>query len=259
MAEKESIFNTIPDLGYTEEAPLCDTNAFAKVVESRRSIRVYTSEKIPDDIVMQCLRMGLLAPNSSNLQPWQFYWVTNETQKKDLASYCLGQPSATTAATLIVAVARPDFWKVNQQQMLAMFDETNKEKLKNGFKYYHEIVPMAYNQGPLGIMGLIKRCIFWYKGLKVPFVRSPKSYSDMRVWAHKSTALACENIMLAFRAYNYDSCPMEGMDEKRIMNMLGLKSPAEICMVISAGKRNAAKGVYGKQIRFPEEQFIKKI
>jgi nitroreductase len=203
--------------------------------------------------------MGLLAPNSSNLQPWQFFWVTNETQKKNLASYCLGQPSATTAATLIVAVARPDFWKINQQQMLAMFDETNMEKLKRGFEYYSKLVPLAYNQGPFGIMGLIKRFIFWYKGLKVPFVRGPKSYSDMRVWAHKSTALACENIMLAFRAHNYDSCPMEGIDEKRIMQMLNLKSPAEICMVISAGKRNANKGVYGKQIRFAEEQFIKKI
>jgi hypothetical protein len=52
MAEKENIFNSIPNLGYTEEAALCDVNAFTKVVESRRSIRVYTDEKIPDDIVM---------------------------------------------------------------------------------------------------------------------------------------------------------------------------------------------------------------
>ncbi len=254
---KENIFNSVPNLGYTEEAPVCDTAAFTKVVESRRSIRVYTDEKIPDDIIMHCLRMGLLAPNSSNLQPWQFFWVKDAEKKKELASYCLGQPSATTAAALIVAVARPDFWKTNQQQMLAMFDDTNKEKLKNGYEYYSKIVPLAYNQGPLGIMGIIKRVIFWYKGLKTPMVRGPKSYSDMRVWAHKSTALACENIMLALRAHNYDSCPMEGIDEKRIKNMLGLTNPAEICMVISAGKRNANKGVYGKQIRFAEEQFIK--
>ena len=31
-------------------------------------------------------------------------------------------------------------------------------------------------------------------------------------------ALACENLMLALRAYGYDSCPMEGMDSKRIKN-----------------------------------------
>ena len=36
----------------------------------------------------------------------------------------------------------------------------------------------------------------------------------MAVWAHKSTALACENLMLSLRAYGYDSCPMEGMDSK---------------------------------------------
>jgi nitroreductase len=256
---KENIFNSVPDLGYTEEALVCDVDAFTKVVESRRSIRVYTNENIPDDVIMHCLRMGLLAPNSSNLQPWQFYWVKDAKKKKELASYCLGQSSATTAAALIVAVARPDFWKTNQQQMLAMFDETNMEKLKRGYEYYKKLVPLAYNQGQLGIMGIIKRFIFWYKGLKAPMVRGPKSYSDMRVWAHKSTALACENIMLALRAHNYDSCLMEGIDEKRIMHMLGLKNPAEICMVISAGKRNASKGVYGKQIRFNETQFIKTI
>ena len=42
--------------------------------------------------------------------------------------------------------------------------------------------------------------------------------------------------MLSLRAYGYDSCPMEGMDSSKIKKLLGLRSPAEISMVISAGK-----------------------
>jgi nitroreductase len=259
MSEKKSIFNTIPKLGYTEEGTICDPEAFKKVVTSRRSIRVYLPEPIPEAIMMDCLHMATLAPSSSNLQPWQFYWVRTEATKKELAMLCLGQPAATTAPELIVAVTRPDFWKVNQQQMLALFNSGEKDKLTAGFDYYNRIVPLAYDQGFLGIKGLIKKIALFFIALKKPTPRGPASKNDMRVWANKSTALACQNLMLALRAYNYDSCPMEGMDPVRIQKLLGLPAAAEICMVISAGKRDASRGVYGKQIRFDKGQFIKVI
>ena len=62
---------------------------------------------------------------------------------------------------------------------------------------------------------LVKLALF-VMGIKQPTPRQPISHSDMRVWAHKSAALACENLMLSLRAFGYDSCPMEGMDSKRI-------------------------------------------
>jgi nitroreductase len=257
MANKPTIFNTIPKLDYTEQATECNINEFKKVVESRRSIRVYLPEPIPEAIMQDCLRLATLAPSSSNLQPWQFFWVRNQAKKQELVNYCLGQPAAATAPELIVAVSRPDFWKTNQQQMLALFNDGAKDKLSAGFDYYNRIVPLAYNQGFLGIKGLFKKIALFFIGLKKPTPRGPASQNDMRVWANKSTALACQNLMLALRAYNYDSCPMEGMDPVRIQKMLNLPSQAEICMVISAGKRNPSRGVYGKQIRFDSNLFIK--
>ncbi len=85
--------------------------------------------------------------------------------------------------------------------------------------------------------------------------RGPAGKADMRVWAHKSTALACENLMLSLRAFGYDSCPMEGMDGIRIRKLLELPRAAEVCMVISAGKR-AENGIYGRQIRFDRSLFV---
>jgi nitroreductase len=64
--------------------------------------------------------------------------------------------------------------------------------------------------------------------------------------------------MLALRANGFDSCPMEGIDPVRIRKMLGLPHSAEVCMVISAGKR-APNGVYGSRIRFEQTDFIKEI
>ncbi len=42
------------------------------------------------------------------------------------------------------------------------------------------------------------------------------SPGDLRVIAHKSTALAAQNFMISMAALGYDTCPMEGLDSKRV-------------------------------------------
>lgn len=86
----------------------------------------------------------MLAPNSSNLQPWEFFVIRTPDLKTRLAEACLGQNAARTA-------------------------------------------PIHYNQGPFGLFG-----------------------------ATNPTALAAENLILALRAHSYDSCPMEGFNERRV-------------------------------------------
>ena len=243
---------------HIEEVPAIDKEEFIKAVRSRRSVRNFTDEPVLEKDMRECLELTLLAPNSSNLQPWEFYWVRSATKKEKLISYCLGQPAASTAQELVVAVARPDFWKVNQKRMLALIDEMGEKAPKSVKKYYGKIVPLAYQQGFLSVKGYIKKIAMEFRGLKKPTPREPYNKKGMSVWAHKSTALACENLMLSLRAYGYDSCPMEGMDSTRIKKLLGLNSPAEISMVISAGNR-AENGVYGKQIRFESKYFIHEV
>jgi len=105
------------------------------------------------------------------------------------------------------------------------------------------------------LLGPVKRLLMHWIARKKPSPRGPAGKADMRVWAHKSTALACENLMLSLRACGYDSCPMEGIDERRIQKLLKLPRAAEVCMVISAGKR-ADNGIYGRQIRFDQSMFV---
>jgi len=121
--------------------------------------------------------------------------------------------------------------------------------------YYSKLVPVVYNQGPFGIFGPIKKLIVSIMGFFKPVPREPSSLSDMKIWAIKTTALACQTLMLGFRAAGFDSCPMEGMDSKMIKRALDLPSDASVVMVVGAGKR-ASNGIYGPRIRFKEEQFI---
>ena len=239
---------------YIEKAITTNKEEFIKVVESRRSVRIYDNTQVKEEDMLKCLELALLSPNSSNLQPWEFYWVKDPLKKEKLIDYCLGQPAAKTAQELIVCVARPDNWQENTQSMLNMFKE--KELPEAVSTYYKKIVPLAYNQGFLGLFGIVKKISTFFIGLKRSIPREPTSINDMKIWAHKSTALACQTLMLSLRAFGYDSCPMEGIDSFRIKKLLKLPKKAQICMVISAGKR-ASNGVYGKRFRLERERFIK--
>lgn len=245
-------------MDYTEKTKPVSSEEFDNVINNRRSVRVYTDEKIPTQIVEKVLDWALLAPTSSNLQCWEFYWVKQPVKKAQLIEALFSQPAARTAQELIVAVAKLDAWKPHAKQMLDVFDKSGREIPASARAYYSKLVPVAYNQGPLGIFGPFKHLFMTLVGFFRPIPREPKSKADMRVWAHKTTALACENIMLGFSAFGYDTCPMEGYDSARIKKILGLGNESEICMVISVGKR-AKNGVYGPRIRFPKEQFIKVI
>lgn len=73
------------------------------------------------------------------------------------------------------------------------------------------------------------------------------------MWAVKSTALACENLILSLRAQGFDSCAMEGFDSVRVKKLLGLpRRGAEIVMVVGAGA-GKPEGFYGPRIRFDKQ------
>jgi len=88
--------------------------------------------------------------------------------------------------------------------------------------------------------------------------RSPFNNREVDTVAIKSTALACQNIMNAITAQGFDSCPMEGFDEKRVKNILGLPSQAKVTMVIGCGKGDP-EGVYGERVRFSRSNFVKHV
>lgn len=241
---------------FTEEA-----RVFEKIVESRRSIRLFEKEPVPEAVIRHSLDMALLAPNSSNLQCWEFYWVRSVGKKEALVKACLSQAAAATAAELIVCVARTKTWRRTRKDMLFQMDEHRKKgaRISKAAQYYYEkLVPLAYYQGPLGIWGLLKRIGFFLIGLKKPMGREPASRHHMNLWAVKSTALGCENLMLAIRSHGYDTCPMEGMDSRRVKKLLKLPSDALVVMVLAVGKRRP-EGVTIPRIREERSLHVKEV
>lgn len=253
----KDILSEAPVFDYVEKVPKIDVKEFQKVIESRRSIRIFDGTPIPEKIINICLENALLAPNSSNLQPWGFYLVMTPEKKEAMIKACLDQVAVKTAAEIIVVIARTSTWKEHAAEMLRIFSKASNVP-STAKSYYKKIVPFVYNMGPFGIFGLIKRVIFFIRGFSVPIIREPVTRSHIRQWAVKTAALGAQNLMLSLRAYGYDSCPLEGYDSKRIAKILGLPKDAVVVMVIAAGKRGKG-GVYGERIRFDSVRFIKKV
>ena len=228
---------------------------FDKIVRTRRSVRRYKKTDINDDDVKDSIHHASLAPNSSNLQLWEFYHITSEELMNKISKACFDQPAARTANQFVVIVTRKDLW--NKRRIFNINTIKNKslntsdKSLKNrnlALKYYKYLIPTIYKEF-FGLLGFFRYMNAMIIGLFRPIYRQVTS-SDMRVVAHKSSALAAQNFMLSMTSKGYDTCPMEGFDSLRVKRILSLPYSSEINMVISCGIRDD-EGVYGKQIRVP--------
>ena len=85
--DNKSANSTKDTLATPEHTP--QLQAFTQVVESRRSVRRFTDTPIPDEVMADCLRLAMLAPNSSNLQPWEFYVIDSPDKRKRAVKNCM--------------------------------------------------------------------------------------------------------------------------------------------------------------------------
>lgn len=230
---------------------------FFDVVDTRRSVRRFTQTLVPDEVIRKALAAALKAPNSSNLQCWEFYWVKSPAKKAELVEACLSQGAARTANHLIVAVSRLDTWHRNRDLLIEDMQKTGPVP-KFVQNYYLKIIPFLYAQDPLGILALIKCLAFNAIGLFKPMLRRPVSKADLFEVVTKSAALACENFMLAITAQGFGSCPMEGFDEKRLQRILNLNRKCHVVMVIGVGDIDAA-GIFGPQYRVDSKLVVHEV
>jgi nitroreductase len=236
---------------------------FDEIVEFRASNRRFDPETpVPAEVMERALKHATLAPNSSNMQLWEFHWVSTPEMKKKLAVACLGQGAATTAKELVVVVARRNLWRkrVNWHRGLIMKDAERLGKdhksIQLRLKYYTKLMPFTYSNDGLGLLGILRRVMSFSIGLFRPMFRA-KGSAQQKVTVHKSAALASQNLMMSLASQGFHTCPMEGFDEVRIKRLLGLNRGAEVTMVIGVGK-GTEKGFWGPRVRVPMEDVLYK-
>jgi len=83
---------------------------FYEVVRTRRSIRSYKPDPIPDEVLTRVMEAARIAPSGSNRQPWRFIVVRNEALKRRLVPACGNQVFIAEAPVVIVACGRDIGW-----------------------------------------------------------------------------------------------------------------------------------------------------
>lgn len=236
----------------------------SQAIIHRRSVRVFKKTALEEDKVKNCIELATLAPNSSNMQLWEFYHITTPVVLNQISTACFDQNAAKTANQMVVVVVRKNLWKKRAASNILFLKElygnkkaseyTSREKF--AINYYAKIIPVLYVDF-LGILGCLKFIGAQFMGFFKPSYRQTRQ-SDMRVVAHKSAALAAQNFMNTMAAIDYDTCPMEGFDSLRVKKILNLNASSEINMIIACGIRDD-EGVYGARFRIPFEEVYFKL
>lgn len=239
------------------------SSSFDYIVNNRRSSRLFDTEfDFDHEVVQRSLERAVLAPNSLNLQLWEFYRVVSKEKKQKLAEICLGQKGAVTANELVVFVTRGDLWNKRRKYNLQVLKNRFKGKEltegeKNTIKEYEKLVPFIYFNDVFRITATIKKIFGFIGGLFQPVPRTVGN-SDLRVDAHKNLALAAQTFMLSITSEGYNTCAMNGFDGPKVKKLLNLPYGAEVSMVISVGKAKK-EGIYGERYRIPNDQVIFKV
>ena len=230
-------------------------------------LKVYDKEKEIDiEKVKHCLELATLAPNSSDMQLWEFYHITQPELMAKVSRACLDQKATSTASQIVVFVTRRDLYRKR-----AKFDldfetgnirrnspiDRQEKRIKDRKLYYGILMPFVYARF-CGILGLFRVLLANVISIFRPMMLEV-SEGDVRVVVHKSCALAAQTFMIAMANEGYDTCPLEGLDSRRLKRLLKLPHGAEINMVVSCGIRNGNKGIWGERCRVPFEEVYRKI
>ena len=81
-----------------------------EAIFTRKSVRQFTDEEIPLDVIRRIVQAGVRAPNGGNRQPWRFVVVTDREKIRQFDPYA-HQACVERAPAVIVACADPhDTW-----------------------------------------------------------------------------------------------------------------------------------------------------
>lgn len=181
---------------------------FSEVIRERRSVRAYDpSFKISKEEMTELLGEAILAPSSSNLQPWRFLVIDEQPLKEKLLPIAWNQQQVVEASAIIAILGDLESYKLAE----TIYDRAFKagympEATKNSF---------------------VERTVATYSSL-------PKDVATKIV--STDGGLIAMQLMLAAKARGYDTVPMGGYDAAKFVEAFGINERYVPIMLIAIGK-----------------------
>ncbi len=205
---------------------------FLDLVRTRRAVRHFRPDPVPSEVLEAVLEAARWAPSGYNLQPTSFVVVTDPSTRESLCEACLGQPQVCEAPVVIVLAADTRADRNNLDAVLdrdlaaGAIDEEYAGKVRQG-------VTLMFARGPFGLGRLLARVVLPLIRLFRPVPSFPSV--EGRAWAARQAMLPAMNLMLAAHAAGLATVPMEGFDEARVRNILGIPRSCAVPLLIPVG------------------------
>ncbi|RDI94759.1 nitroreductase family protein [Meiothermus sp. QL-1] len=173
-----------------------------EAVLSRRSIRRFKPNPVPEHHLREILSLALLAPSSNNLQPWRVVVVREQELKERLRAVAHNQAQVSSAPAVLVIYS-------DMKDALARVEET----LHPGF---------SEEQKQLRATNLRRA---W----------EHKTDEEREEWGKSQGFILLGFLMLLARAFGYDTVPMGGFDEEGVKAVLELPAHVKITALLPIG------------------------
>ncbi|MDP5276780.1 nitroreductase family protein [Chengkuizengella axinellae] len=194
-----------------EPKELTDQNFFT-VAKERSSVRFYdASFKMEESEINEILETAILAPSSSNLQPWRFLVINDQELKEKLLPIAANQQQVVDSSAVIAVLGDTEAYKHaeaiygNLVKVGAIPEETKDFYVNQINSYYGSLTPE--------------------EAIRVVMIDG---------------GIVSSQLMLAAKAKGYDTVPMGGFNKEQFIEAFNLPENLSPVMLIALGKADKA-------------------
>ena len=178
---------------------------FEKAVNFRHACKIFDeNKKISKRDLNHILETAIKSPSSFGIEGWKFLVIQNQELKEKLKPHCWNQPQITTCSDLVVLLYRKNM--------------TSKDEY---------------------VIKSLKRRKYFEKSLAkyAEFIDS-RTQDEIECWSKAQTYIASAYLMLSSASLGIDSCPIEGFELEKVIDLLDFdKKNYDISYMVALGYR----------------------
>lgn len=179
---------------------------FLEMMNRRFACKKYKDEPLSKESIEAILEGGRLSPTSFGLEGWAFHVVLHTQLREKLTAACFDQESVLTAPVSIVITALT----------------------KASYEPYGDFVKQRGERFPTTLEEFIADYIGYHTFLK--------EMDRVNSWSKSQCYIAAANMMNIAVTMGIQSCAIEGFDEDKVANILGIDTDNwQVALVIPFG------------------------
>jgi nitroreductase len=201
--------------------------AVDQAINSRRSIRAFLSDRIPQELIEEILAVASRAPSGSNTQPWKVYAVTGQTRQRIIDAVCQTQLDIQAHPDLA-----PNYVSSFDYYPKKWFSPFIERRRENGFGLYGLLGLSKDNKA-----GMAAQHLRNYQLFDAPVALFFTTHQELAVGAKMDVAMLMQNVMTAAQARGLATCPQAAWNHFHpiVLPLLGADANEELVCAIALG------------------------